>query len=136
MISLLGGSLSGLAVLLIIIVQGVVGYFLFKVPLERALGGLTLTFLMIGVAYYIRIKPSIKVNRLIYVTLGACGTFLITLFGSAFIIWATGCPPPTIYLGPYVSFIMFLIAPWIIGAYIGDWIGKRRKYRIPLSLEE
>lgn len=124
------------AVLLITTVLGVVNYFLFKVPLERVLVGLALTFLMIGFAYYIRIKPSRKVNRLIYVTLGACGTFLITLFGGAFIIWATRCPPPTTYLGPGISFILFLIAPWIIGALIGDWIGKRRKYRIPLSLED
>jgi VIT1/CCC1 family predicted Fe2+/Mn2+ transporter len=124
-----------LAVLLITTGLGAANYFLFKVPLERVLGGLALTFLMIVIAYYIRIKPSRKVNRLIYVTLGACGAFLITLFGGAFIIWATGCPPPTTYLGPSVSFILFLIAPWIVGAYIGDWIGKRRRYRIPLSLE-
>jgi len=26
--------------------------------------------------------------------------------------------------------------PYIIGMFIGDWIGKRRNYRLPLSLGE
>jgi hypothetical protein len=122
-----------IAVSLTTIASGVVGYFLLHAPLERVMGGVALTFLCIGIAYYIRIKPSMKVNRAIYITLGASGTELIILFGGAFIILATGLPPPTHYLGPWISTIILFIAPWIIGAFIGDWIGRRRNYRLPLS---
>jgi ABC-type uncharacterized transport system permease subunit len=52
-----------MAVLLTTIASGVVGYFLLHVPLERTVGGVALTFLMVGFTYYIRIRPSRKVNK-------------------------------------------------------------------------
>ena len=122
-----------IAVILSSIALGIVGYFLWHVPLERLVGGVVLTFLCTGIAYYIRIRPSMKVNRALYIVLGASGTELIILFGGAFIILATGLPPPTHDLGPWISTIILCIAPWIIGAFIGDWIGRRRNYRLPLS---
>ena len=122
-----------IAVLLMTIVSGVVGFFLLHVPLGRTVGGVALTFLMIGIAYYIRVRPSMKVNRALYIALGASGTWVIVFFGGAFIILATGLPPPTAYLGPWGGFVIFFIAPYIIGAFIGDWIGRRRNYLLPLS---
>ena len=116
--------------LLSIVASALVGIFLLYIPLERVVYGLVFGFLCVGGAYYIRVRPSIKVNRVIYVVCGACWTFLAVLFGGALIIWATGLPPPNAHFGP----IIFLIAPWIIGAFIGDWIGKRRNYFLPLSL--
>jgi len=121
--------------LLITAVSAPIAYFIQRIPLERVLGGAALTFLCIGIAYYIRVRPSMKVNRAIYIMLGACVTFIVTLFGGAFIIWATGSPPPTAYMGPWLPFIIFMIVPWIVGAFIGDWLGRRRNYRLPLSLE-
>jgi len=116
------------------IALGVVGYFLLHVPLERMVGGVALTFLCIGFAYYIRVRPSMKVNRVLYIALGASGTWVIVFFGGAFIIWATGLPPPTNYLGPWAGFIILFSLPYIIGAFIGDCIGRRRNYRLPLSI--
>ena len=72
-----------IAVILSSIALEIVGYFLWHVPLERLVGGVALTFLCIGIAYYIRIKPSMKVNRALYIVLGASGTELIILFGGA-----------------------------------------------------
>jgi len=121
-----------MSVLLTIIASGVVGYFLLHVPLERMLGGVALTFLGIGFAYYIRIKPSRKVNRGIYVLLG------ISPIGfSLWIVYAlSGIDRfSTTHLGPEVSLIVGFTVPYIIGAFIGDWIGKRRNYRLPLSIE-
>ena len=120
--------------LLSTIALGAVNYLLFHIPLERVAGGLALTFLMIGFAYYIRIRPSRRVNRVLYISLGACITFLAVLFGNASVFLVTGLPPIPTYLGPWLSFIVVMIASPIAGAFIGDRIGKRRNYRLPLSL--
>jgi len=119
--------------LLLTIVSGVAGFFLLDIALARAVGGVALTFLAIGIAYYIRLRPSITVNRAIYIAFGASGTGFIIFWGSALIIGATGLPPPTHYLGFWITIIIFFIAPNIIGAFIGDWIGKRRNYILPLT---
>jgi len=119
--------------LLLTIVSGVAGFFLFAVSLARAVAGLALTFLALCFAYYIRVRPAIRVNRAIYILLGGGVTYWIIFGGSVFIIWATGLPPPTQYLGPWITNIIFMIAPWIIGAFIGDWIGKRRNYILPMT---
>ena len=119
--------------LLLTIGSGVAVFFLLDVPLARAIGGLALTFLCIGFAYYIRVRPSMTVNRVIYILLGGGVTYWIIFGGGALIIWATGLPPPTQYLGPWITNIIFMIAPWIIGAFIGDWIGKRRNYILAMT---
>ena len=120
-----------IAVLLMTIAAGVVGYFLLHVPLERMVSGVALTFLCVGIAYYIRVRPSIKVNRAIYILLG------ITPIG--FVLWIayalTIGRHVTNYLGAWTSLIISFTVPYIIGAFIGDWIGRRRNYRLPLSLK-
>jgi len=119
--------------LLLAIVSGVAGFFFLDVALARAIGGVALTFLAIGIAYYIRVRPSITVNRAIYIAFGASGTGFIVFWGSALIGMATGLPSPSNYLAFWEIMIIFFIAPNIIGAFIGDWIGKRRNYILPLS---
>gem|GEM_PF-6799885 len=120
-----------MSVLLTIIASGVVGYFLLHVPLERTVGGVALTFLMIGFAYYIRIRPSMKMNRGIYVLLG-----FSPIGFSLWIVYALSGIGRflTTHLGPEISLIVGFTVPYIIGAFIGDWIGKRRNYRLPLSI--
>jgi len=60
-----------IAVLLTTIALAVVGYLLFQIPLERVVGGVALTFLCISVAYGIRMKPSRRLNRGLYILLGS-----------------------------------------------------------------
>lgn len=119
--------------LLLAIASGVADFFFLDGSLARAIGGVALTFLAMGFAYYIRVRPSITVNRALYIIGGAGVSGFIVLWGSYFIFKATGLPSPSNYLGSDISFILFIIAPWIIGAVIGDWIGKRRNYILPLS---
>ena len=118
-----------IAVLLTTIAFGIVGYFMLHVALERIVGGVALTFLMIGFTYYIRIKPSRRVNRGLYIFFG------ITPIG--FAIWIvytlTVGRHVTNYLGAWTSLIIGFTVPYIIGAFIGDWMGRRRNYRLPLS---
>jgi len=38
------------------------------------------------------------------------------------------------HLGTPVSTLITFTVPYIIGAFIGDWIGRRRNYRFPMSL--
>ena len=119
-----------MAVLLITIASGVVGYLLLHVPLERTVGGVALTFLMIGIAYYIRVRPSMRVNRALYILLG------ITPIGFIlWIIWAVSGIGRLItnMVGALPSLLMSWIVCYGIGAFIGDWIGRRRNYRLPLS---
>ena len=122
------------ATLLLTIAVGVVDYFLFHVPIGKVAGALAITLLSIGFAYYIRIKPSIKVNRGVYILLGFspigfCLWLLYVYSGISGFLTTLGP------LGALTSMLLFPI-PYIIGMFIGDWIGKRRNYRLLLSLGE
>ena len=120
--------------LILTIAVGAASYFLFHVPIGRVAGALAITLLAIGFAYYIRIKPSRKVNRGLYILLGfsPIGFCLWLLYAFSGIgLFLTTLGP----LGSLASMLLFPI-PFIIGVFIGDWIGKRRNYRLPLSLGE
>ena len=56
--------------LLATIVSGVACFFLLDVSLARAVAGVTLTFICISFAYYIRVRPFLTVNRALYIFLG------------------------------------------------------------------
>jgi len=116
--------------LLATIVSGVAGFFLLDVSLARAVGGVALSFLGIGFAYYIRVRPSIRVNRALYILLG------ITPIGFVlWIIWAISGIGRwvTQTAGPGQSLLISWIVCYGIGALIGDWIGKRRNYILPMT---
>ena len=120
-----------IAVLLTTIASGVVGYFLLHVPVERAVSAVALTFVCIGIAYYIRVRPSMRVNRALYILLG------ITPIGFIlWVIWAVSGIGRLItnMVGALPSLLISWIVCYGIGAFIGDWIGKRRNYRLPLSI--
>jgi hypothetical protein len=119
-----------IATLLLTIASGVISYFLLHVPLERTVSAVALTFFCIGIAYYIRVRPSMKVNRALYILLGISpiGFALWIVYAVSGIgRWITDT------LGVWPSLIIGFTVPLIIGALIGDWIGKRRNYRLPLT---
>ncbi|MEM3623051.1 MAG: hypothetical protein QXR76_04695 [Candidatus Bathyarchaeia archaeon] len=121
-----------MALTISIIAFGAISYFLLAVPLERAAASTIFVLLAIGFGYYIRIRPNVKINRAIYIGLGAVilgFIFWIVLMTSMRIgiRWLTG-----LNMANGIFALIMLILCYIAGGYIGDWIGKRRGYRIPL----
>jgi hypothetical protein len=119
-----------IATLLLTIASGFIIYFLLNVSLERTVSAVALTFFCIGIAYYIRVKPSIRINRALYILLGISPIgfglwILYALSGIGMFI--------TTHFGTWVSLIIGFTVPYAIGAFIGDWMGKRRNYQLPLS---
>lgn len=93
---------------------------------------MALTLVCIGIAYYIRVRPSMKVNRALYILLG------ITPIGfGLWVIWAVSGIGRLIInmIGAFPSLLISWAVCYSTGALIGDWIGKRRNYRLSLSLE-
>jgi hypothetical protein len=113
---------------LLTIASGFVIYFLLNVPLERTVNTVALTFFCIGIAYYIRVRPSIKVNRALYILLGITPLGFVLSVAYAFFIgrYVTG------WLWGWFD-ILVTIGILIAGGLIGDWVGKRRNYQLPLS---
>jgi len=91
---------------------------------------IALAFVFLGFACYFRVRPNIKVNRAMYVLLGITpiGLFLMIAYALSGLIEFM-----LDNLGLWPSFIIDVTAPYIIGAFIGDWIGKKRGYRLPSS---
>jgi DNA-binding transcriptional ArsR family regulator len=124
---------------LVLIVASVIlsiltGYFL-RIPLERQAIILTILLLSSGFAFYIRIKPTKSGNRAFYISVGALciGTLLWFLITSLIlfsglrwqIVDSTG------NFGDDFTVLTTLIICWIVGGFIGDFIGKKRDYNLP-----
>ena len=96
---------------------------------EMVILGLVFAFLCLGVAYYIRVRPFITVNRVVYICLGiGIGWVMWVIFVVSGIgLWVTDA------LGVWPSLIIGFAVPYTVGALIGDRIGKRRNYQLPLT---
>jgi len=96
------------------------------IPLEKLARRFTTWLCVLVIAYYIQARPSIRVNRITYIIAGGSwiGMALIVFLAfSGISRWLTA------NFGTGPSFIITLIVPWIVGALIGDWIGRKREYR-------
>jgi len=120
-----------IGVILSTIGLGFANFFLWHVPLERVVGGVALTLFCVGIAYYIRIRPSMKMNRGLYILLG-----ISPLGFSLWVIWAVSGIGRLItnMIGALPSLLISWAVCYSTGALIGDWLGKRRNYRLPLSI--
>jgi hypothetical protein len=114
-----------------VLISSLVTIFLLNVPLIRAIGGLALSFICIGFAYYIRVRPSMRINRAVYILIGITpigfGIWIVWSI-SGIGMWVTNT------VGPFPSLIISWVVCLGIGALIGDRIGKKRDYMLPLSL--
>lgn len=103
--------------------------FFTTAPIERVVIGLGASLLCMGFAYYIRVRPSMRVNRAIFIMIG------ITPIG--FVLWVI-----CIYVLNRVTLfttstwpvsLLCFVACFGLGALIGDWIGKKRNYILPMT---
>lgn len=114
-----------------IIVSALVLFLSGYTSLERMILGLVVAFFCLGFAYCIRVHPSITANRVVYVCLGC---------GISFVMWVVVYAISgigrwvTVALGVWPSLIIGYAVFIPLGILIGDWIGKRRNYQLPLSL--
>jgi len=87
-------------------------------------------FVFLGFGYYFLARLKIKVSRALYILLGVSPIGLFIMLAFAF----SGLAEFLIdNLALWPSFIINLTVPYIIGAFIGDWIGRKRGYRLSLS---
>jgi hypothetical protein len=106
------------------------GFSVLHLSVDRLVTVAVVTAVALGFAYYIRVKPSIAINRAVYVLIG------VTPIGFALgILWElTVGSLLNGYVGAYPALLISL-AIWLpIGGFIGDWIGKKRNYILPLSI--
>jgi hypothetical protein len=116
-----------------VIVFGVVSALFLNVPLERVIPATVLILLATGFGYYMRVRPNIKFNRGMYVGLGVFVLGFVLWFFLMISLNATGIRrliDQTIPDG--VLALITLLLCYIAGGFIGDLIGRRRDYRLPL----
>ena len=112
------------------VASGILVFSALNMILQQVTVGSVLGSILMGVAYYLRFRYSERaLNRGLYVFLGA--TPLGFCLNVAYVV----------FLGRYVTGWLMgwfnsivTVGILITGALIGDWIGKRRNYKLPLSL--
>ena len=118
------------------IILSLVTGFMLSIPIERTIIVVIVLTLTFGFAYYIRVRPSHSGNRVFFVALGtfcigflfwAVVTLLILHSGLRWLIFQS-----TGNIGDNLTALGTLIICWILGAFVGDWIGRKRNYVIPM----
>jgi hypothetical protein len=112
-----------------IVVVALVGYLYQGVSLGTVMEGVALTLVLFGASYYIRVRPHLTVNRAIWLFFGFSPIGFLLFAAEAIAM------KPFINIGslPDPLAIPALVIPFALGIYLGNWIGKRRDYRLPLS---
>jgi hypothetical protein len=112
-----------------IVVMAIIQYFYLAFPVVTVLEGVVLVSVLLGISYYIRIRTSLAVNRAVYILLGITPIGFCLMLVLGFSVGRVTLA----YLGPWPSFIIIFLVPYAIGAFIGDWIGRKRNYQLPFS---
>ena len=110
-----------------VFILGLVGY-LVGLPVNGIIEGGMLALVALAASYYLRIRPNPRTNRIIFIGLGVTPIgFLLWVVESVVLNWFVSLNS--------VSWIVFLantLIVFLIGAIVGDWLGRRRSYRLPM----
>lgn len=115
-----------ITLVIVTIILGVIVPFFMHVSFEKAATYLILALIAEGIAYYGRVRPSISLNRIMYILLGAPIGFVLWIISAAFLsgIYAQGPSED-------VAIIVSLAVCFGLGALIGELIGRARHYKGP-----
>ena len=104
-----------------------------NVPIYRLINVLIVAQVASAFMYYIRVKPE-QTGRIFWIAIGVAvfgGVFWLLLQG---VVNATGLRFMLLRLAGNAGFDLFalisLIILWPLGGFVGDWIGKKRKYKL------
>lgn len=117
-----------LLIVLTIIVVGVVIPFFGHQSLEKAAVYTAAALLVIGLDIYIRVKPSVTINKVMYV--GVLGFVIGCLFWFAGLIIATVTLPRTEATADWL-FVVLTALSFTLGPLLGYLIGKARHFKGP-----
>ncbi len=97
-------------------------------PLERTIFYATISLLIIGFGYYIRVKPSITLNKIVYV--GLLGFVIGDILWFLGLVIAETSLPHTDAIENTV-FIVLTTVSFTVGPIVGYLIGKARNFKGP-----
>jgi hypothetical protein len=122
-----------------ILVSVILVPLLLNVSLEDAAISVVMSLLCIGFAYYIRVRPSIRINRAMYVFVGIVSIGFL-LWAAIMLLLKAGGILTLIRSSSFGGLIDIVIGSlfvgsYVAGAFIGDWIGKKLNYRIILTID-
>lgn len=116
------------------IIALITGY-LMNLPLHRIVLAIVAAQVLSAFTYYIMTKPTVT-GRIFYIVVGIGGLGGIFWFLLQLLMMQTGFRLQLINLTGYVGDDLFalisLIVFWVLGAFVGDWIGKKRNYKVLL----
>jgi hypothetical protein len=122
----------GIASVILALVTG----FVSNIPIERTAIAVIMVILTFGFAYYIRVRPSQSGNRIFFIAVGAFCIGFLFWFAVTLLILHSGLRwailSATGDLGNDLTALLTLIICWILGGFVGDLIGKKRNYIIPM----
>ena len=112
------------------VVFGAVGCLLLDPVVLEVFGVMAVTLIFVGFSYYINARSAVKANRAMYIMLGltVIGFFLWLIWAMSGIgKWVTHA------VGSDPSLLISLVVCYGTGALIGDLIGKKRNYVLPVA---
>ena len=109
-----------------IIILGITMPYFTSIPFETSIFYMIITLIGLGIAYLVRVKQSIQINKMLYIILGIC---------IAFPIWMISIPIQNrLYAQGYNDWLIFIVGlvGWFgVGCLIGFIIGRARNWKGP-----